>query len=429
MSEYNKTILTNEGLSLAARANKGVTKFTISKAAASSKKMTDKSNEDLQKLTELSDIVQYGKIIDVADSTQNKGVVIGVGLYFDNQDLTTSYDLNTIGVYAKEEGSDKDILYAITTAAEPETMPDYQNEVLFKFNLTMFIVVGRTDKVTVSVDDSDSATKAELDKVKNELDDKANLTDVYPKNKVDELVAGAGKLKQISVNGGTPISPDSTGTAPLQIPVFAPNLLKGTSNKGQDIPPNVATDIVHLTTLGNTKYTVAVDIDYSSFPSDAAGAELQVNNGGTVIKSKQITAGSKGRVSVTFTTPPDCSWVAFVLSSNSSYVGKYSCLKASQWQDNATPPDMIWLPSPDDTSGVKTIDGYGPDSNGNISLKDTYATISSVNKKTNQVDFEEVKNKLSAIWDGYTKSWSGTLAQYQALSSIDGKTTYYIIDG
>jgi hypothetical protein len=185
LSKYNKTILTEAGLELASKAAKGMAKFIISKAAASSEKMTDKSFEDLQKLSELPGIVQYGKIIDVADSTQNKGVVIGVGLYFDNQDLTTGYDLNTIGVYAKEEGSDKDILYAITTAIEPESLPDFQSEVLFKFNITMFVVIGRTDKVTVNVAEDGVVTDDKLDRIIKTLpstQDLANLSDKFDFN-------------------------------------------------------------------------------------------------------------------------------------------------------------------------------------------------------------------------------------------------------
>lgn len=284
MSKYNKVILTDAGLELASKAAKGKAKFTITKTAATAEKLADKSEKELQQLTELPNIEQYGEIKDVADTAHNGGVVIGVGLHFDNKDITKGYDLNTIGVYAREEGSDHELLYAITTAIEPETLPDYQNEVLFDFNITMYVAVGRSDNVTVTVSEEGLVTnkifeekikvlasKEDLMALSNRLAGKANIADVYTKDEVNKKFAGVG--------------------------------------------------------------------------------------------------------------------------------------------------------------GIKTIDGYLPDSNGNISLKDTYATISSVNKKTNQVDFEEVKNKLSAIWDGYTKSWSGTLAQYQALSSIDGKTTYYIIDG
>lgn len=176
MSKYNKTVLTNTGLDLAIKAARGKTKFTITKTAASADNLAGKKIDELQELTELSNIVQYGKIVDVADSTQDKNVVIGVGLYFNNQDLAQSYDLNTIALFAKEEGSDKEILYALTTAVEPETMPDYQDEVLFKFNLTMYVVVGRTDNVTVKVVEDGVVTDKKLEERLQALPTKDDLT-------------------------------------------------------------------------------------------------------------------------------------------------------------------------------------------------------------------------------------------------------------
>lgn len=175
MSKYNKTVLTNAGLDLAIKAARGKAKFIITKTAASADNLADKKVDELQELTELPNIVQYGQIVDVADSTQDKNVVIGVGLYFNNQDLTQSYDLNTIALYAKEEGSDKEILYGLTTAVEPETMPDYQDDVLFKFNLTMYVVVGRTDNVTVKVVEDGVVTDKKLEERLQVFATKADL--------------------------------------------------------------------------------------------------------------------------------------------------------------------------------------------------------------------------------------------------------------
>ena len=207
MSKYNKTVLTNAGLDLAIKAARGKAKFTITKTAASADNLADKKIDELQELTEIPNIVQYGQIVDVADSTQDKNVAIGVGLYFNNQDLTQSYDLNTIALYAKEEGSDKEILYGLTTAVEPETMPDYQDELLFKFNLTMYVVVGRTDNVTVKVVEDGVVTDKKLEErlqvfaTKNDL---AKLED-----SINSQIKNAGQVK--TVDG---IAPDKDGNVP-----------------------------------------------------------------------------------------------------------------------------------------------------------------------------------------------------------------------
>lgn len=178
MSKYNKTILTNAGLDLAAKANSGKAKFTITRAATSTEKLVSKSISELQKLTTLPSLMQYGEINNVADSAQDKSIVIGTELVFNNKDLTTSYNVNTIGLFAKEDGSNKEILYALTTAAEPETMPDFKDKVLFKFNMTMFVVVGQTDNVSVNVIDNGVVTQQQLSDVIAKLPTKDDLAKV-----------------------------------------------------------------------------------------------------------------------------------------------------------------------------------------------------------------------------------------------------------
>ncbi|QHJ85693.1 MAG: hypothetical protein [Cystoviridae sp.] len=180
MSKYDKTILTNAGLDLAARASSGKAKFTITRAATSTEKLADKSISELQKLTALPSLMQYGEINNVADSAQDKNIVIGTELVFNNKDLITGYNVNTIGLFAKEDGSDKEFLYALTTAVEPETMPDFKDKVLFKFNMTMFVVVGQTNNVSVNVTDNGVATQVQLKetvaKVRKDSNDLAMLT-------------------------------------------------------------------------------------------------------------------------------------------------------------------------------------------------------------------------------------------------------------
>lgn len=145
-----------------ARANKGTAKFTITRAATSTEQLSDKSMADLQQLTELPSLMQYGVINDVADSSQDSNIVIGVELVFNNQDLANGYNINTIGLFAKEDGKDKEILYAITTAVTPESMPDFNNKILFKFNLVVYMVVGRASNVTVSITNNGVVTQEQL---------------------------------------------------------------------------------------------------------------------------------------------------------------------------------------------------------------------------------------------------------------------------
>lgn len=197
MSEYNKTILTNAGIDLARRANKGAATFQLTRGVSSTDNLSEKTIEELQNLTQLPSIQQSVSLSDVVDTTDNPDTVLGIRMTFDNQNLNTGYNVHTVGVYAKEPGKGE-ILYGVATAKTPEYIPDFREQMLFKFDFLMYLVIGRTDKVTVQVspDDvylkKDTYNKAEIDaKVSDavsKLNDKdaeilKNLNDYKQENK------------------------------------------------------------------------------------------------------------------------------------------------------------------------------------------------------------------------------------------------------
>ena len=115
MSEYNKTILTNAGIDLARRANKGVATFQLTRGASSTDNLSGKTIEELQNLTQLPSVQQSVSLSDVAGTTDNPDTVIGIRMTFDNQNLKTGYNVHTVGVHEKEPGKDE-ILYGVATA-------------------------------------------------------------------------------------------------------------------------------------------------------------------------------------------------------------------------------------------------------------------------------------------------------------------------
>ena len=197
MSEYNKTILTNAGIDLARRANKGAATFQLTRGVSSTENLSEKTIEELQNLTQLPSIQQSVSLSDVVDTTDNPDTVLGIRMTFDNQNLNTGYNVHTVGVYAKEPGKGE-ILYGVATAKTPEYIPDFREQMLFKFDFLMYLVIGRTDKVTVQVSPDevylkkDTYNKAEIDaKVSDavsKLNDKdaeilKNLNDYKQENK------------------------------------------------------------------------------------------------------------------------------------------------------------------------------------------------------------------------------------------------------
>ena len=211
MSQYNKTVLTNAGLELAKRANAGQAKFEITRAVTSADDWSNKTIQDLEAVTAIPNIMQQGTVMDTEEVESNNSV-IGVSLCFANKDLSTGYQIKIIGLYVKEEGQDKDFLYAVTTAVTPEYMPDFNDKVLYRFNMQMYLVIGKAQAVNVVINDGASVTHGQFDKYKSEVT--ANLEKIENTHKEDM----SHVAKSASINGGAEILPDSTGKLNLVVP-------------------------------------------------------------------------------------------------------------------------------------------------------------------------------------------------------------------
>lgn len=194
MSEYNKTILTNEGINLARRANKGTATFSLTRGVSSTDNLSEKTVEELQNLTQLPSIQQSVKLSDVGDTSDNSDTVLGVRMTFDNQNLKTGYNVHTVGIYAKEPDKNE-ILYGIATAKTPEYIPDFSEQTLFKFDFLMYLVIGRTDKVTVEANPDDVYRKKDTYN-KTEID--AKVSDAVSKlnDKDAEILKNLNDYKQ-----------------------------------------------------------------------------------------------------------------------------------------------------------------------------------------------------------------------------------------
>ncbi len=187
MSKYNESILTSAGLDLASRAANGKTKFTITRATATGDDLSSLSEEDLQALTKLPNEVQTGIITNQDENIPNSNSVIGTELLFTNDGLEDSYSINAVALYAKEDDKDEEILYAITTAQQPEFIPDFADQVLLQFRLTIYVIVGRTENVTVTVDPTGMASKEYVDGKLGEIDVNDKISDSTTLNKLQKL--------------------------------------------------------------------------------------------------------------------------------------------------------------------------------------------------------------------------------------------------
>lgn len=162
MSKYNASELTTEGLRLASLAANGKTSFTITRVASTA---DDLSDADVKSMGQLPNEVQTGTLMDQLKSPDGNSAITGAEIRFDNMGLTDSYKVSAVGLFATESGEGKkEILYSVTKAIEPEFIPDFADKVLLQFGMTIYVIVGEVDQVSVHVDPTGLATKDYVDK-------------------------------------------------------------------------------------------------------------------------------------------------------------------------------------------------------------------------------------------------------------------------
>lgn len=130
MSKYNDTLLTNAGVDLASRAAHGDASFKIIRVESTADDLSSKTEDELKAMTAIPNKVQDGSIVGQEDTAP---AIQGIRLQFLNTGLTKSYSIQAMGIYAKEDGQEQEILYAITTAEKehPQYMPDFADKVTF----------------------------------------------------------------------------------------------------------------------------------------------------------------------------------------------------------------------------------------------------------------------------------------------------------
>ncbi|WP_024746631.1 hypothetical protein [Levilactobacillus namurensis] len=195
MAKYNNSVLTTAGLALANRAAKGVTKFKITKVTSTADVVADST---ITALTKLPNEVQVGTITGEQPLPDGDGTITGTKVLFVNHKLQTSYRINAVGLYAVEEGG-PEFLYAVITAVEPEFMPDFSDQVLMEFGMTIYIVVGQVESMSIVVAPESFATVAYVDKAI------ADHQVVFPKTLTysdkNEVITGTWQFKNGAVDG------------------------------------------------------------------------------------------------------------------------------------------------------------------------------------------------------------------------------------
>ena len=232
----------------------------------------------------------------------------------------------------------------------------------------------------------------------------SDLENYYDKATMDQKLAQAGKLKQISVNGGDPINPDADGVAKLNIP---------------------QPDLSDLETKTDAKTA------HDTLTSDIAKRVLSVND---------VTADKDGKVVLPdFNHPTKIFKDAKVDSNTLTTTGIYE-LKNSDLQ--LTLDSLPGFTQTNATYGyILVVNNAALDNTFQVIIcrqmqdfildyryiNKTYSDYPNFNRVLNTQDLSNMQNQMTEMKQSMMRSWTGTLTQYQALTSYDPMTIYFII--
>lgn len=152
MGTYRSAVITAAGQNLVAESLTGGKAITFSSAKTSSYAYPEGTN--LAELTDLQDIVQAEQPSMAQVINDN---VVQVTARFSNENVESSYMIQTLGLYAKINDGDE-VLFSVIQAITPDQMPAQNPVSPTAYIFNMQTAIQQASQVTVTVDPAGAAT-------------------------------------------------------------------------------------------------------------------------------------------------------------------------------------------------------------------------------------------------------------------------------
>ena len=211
MSNWDKPVLTKQGLKLQAKVDAG-NAMQLTKCRLGSG--TIGSGQQLEDLTELVAPVQTLPIASVTYSDDSHACIISA--VTDNSTVTTGYYLREFGIYAKDP-DDGEILYAVASDSEPDFIPAKGTSTVISQEIGVALTFANAANVTAAVNTSATATISYVNTyVTNAVADLKDMTGAtISRDGVHGLVPAPGrgetKNRFLQADGTWAVVPDLTG--------------------------------------------------------------------------------------------------------------------------------------------------------------------------------------------------------------------------
>ena len=162
MAIFKDTTITDNGRALIADTLANNKQIIFTRMITSSKIYEDST--DVSKLTNIDEIKQTVSMSKISQ----EGTKIRLNAVFTNSTVNTSYEIQTIGLYAKT-GTGNEILYSITRAKEPDVMPATNGINLATVEIDLITEINNSNGATMLMNPSTLVTTsnlvAELEKI------------------------------------------------------------------------------------------------------------------------------------------------------------------------------------------------------------------------------------------------------------------------
>lgn len=167
MAEFNKLTITNKGQALMAKLIAGKTTVEFTKVSSSTNVYTE---AQILALTSLANIKQTVKISKI---TRINNVAVQIEAAMENSNLTSGYNMNSIGLYAKDP-DEGEILYAVasvTTTDKGAYMPPFNGLSVSGAFLKLTTTVSNSNNVSLTVDQAATATVGDIVDLQKQISD------------------------------------------------------------------------------------------------------------------------------------------------------------------------------------------------------------------------------------------------------------------
>ena len=155
MAVFKDTTITDNGRTLIADALANNKQITFTRMITSSKSYEDST--DVSKLISVDEIKQSVNMTRI----NQEGTKVRLNAIFTNSAVNTSYKIQTIGLYAKI-GTGNEILYSVTRAKEPDTMPATNGINLATVEIDLITEINNSNGATILMNPSSLVTTSSL---------------------------------------------------------------------------------------------------------------------------------------------------------------------------------------------------------------------------------------------------------------------------